>query len=75
MLTDKFDFIERSKVAVNHLLRTGLSHQDIADRLSGEVSARSIYRWARGEHAPKSAELVVALENLATPQGARVHSP
>jgi hypothetical protein len=63
-MTDKFDQIERAKVAVNHLLGRGMSHERIASELDN-VSARSIYRWARGEHAPKSEQLVVALENLA----------
>ena len=38
---------------------------DIAHKLGDRVSARTIYRWAKGEHAPQQRSDLIALEALA----------
>lgn len=59
------DTLGRAQTLVNQLLARGLSHVRIADALGGRISPRTIYRWAKGEHAPQRASDLVALERLA----------
>jgi len=47
------------------LQAAGHSPSDIADKLNGRVSSRTIYRWAKGEHAPQQRSDLIALEELA----------
>jgi hypothetical protein len=37
---------------VNQLIAAGLTPGDIAEKMEGRVSARTIYRWAQGKSAP-----------------------
>jgi hypothetical protein len=60
-----FDTLGRAQVLVRGLLSAGHTHDTIAKALGGRVTARTIYRWAKGEHAPQRASDLVALETLA----------
>ena len=59
------DALTRAQRLVNLLLANGLSHNAISESLGGRVSARTVYRWAKGEHAPQRQGDLVALEKLA----------
>jgi hypothetical protein len=58
------DTLGRAQELVKHLLDAGYTHAMIAEALGGRVSARSVYRWAKGEHAPQRQSDLVALERL-----------
>lgn len=45
------------------------SPQSISEALDGRVSPRTIYRWAKGEHAPQRAGDLAALVRLAQSLG------
>jgi hypothetical protein len=57
------DTIDHTQTLVHRLLKAGKSHDEIAALFNGAVSVRSVYRWAKGEHAPKSLGIIIALEN------------
>lgn len=59
------DALGKAQQMVQRLLEAGYSHAKIADALGGRVSARTVYRWAKGEHAPQRPRDLVALEELA----------
>jgi intein-encoded DNA endonuclease-like protein len=42
-----------------------MSHIAIAKALGGRISPRTVYRWAKGEHAPQRKADLVALQKLA----------
>ncbi len=65
MSTPPTDALARAQGLVLALLSAGWTHQKIAEELGDRVSARTIYRWAKGEHAPQQASDLVALERLA----------
>ena len=50
---------------VTSLLEYGLTPAVIASLLGSRVSARTIYRWSKGESKPQQQSDFVALENLA----------
>jgi transposase-like protein len=57
--------LEKVQTLIDRMVREkGYNYTRIADEMGG-VSARSIYRWARGEHIPQRPSDVVALETLA----------
>jgi hypothetical protein len=58
------DALARAQTLVLNLLAKGWSHQRIAEGMDDRVSPRTIYRWAKGEHAPQQAKDLVALERL-----------
>lgn len=58
------DTLARAQDIVQKLLDLGFTHAKIADALGGRVSSRSVYRWAKGEHAPQRQSDLVALERL-----------
>lgn len=58
------DTLGRAQELVKRLLDAGYTHTTIAEALGGRVSARSVYRWAKGEHAPQRQSDLVALERL-----------
>jgi hypothetical protein len=58
------DALARAQTLVLNLLGKGWSHQRIAEEMDDRVSARTIYRWAKGEHAPQQQKDLVALERL-----------
>lgn len=58
------DTLGRAQELVKRLLDAGYTHAAIAEALGGRVSARSVYRWAKGEHAPQRQSDLVALERL-----------
>jgi hypothetical protein len=60
------DTLGRAQELVKRLLDAGHTHAMIAEALGGRVSARSVYRWAKGEHAPQRQSDLVALERLLT---------
>jgi IS30 family transposase len=55
----------KAQQLVKQLMERGLSPHQIAEEMDNRVSWRSIYRWAKGEHAPQQASDLVALERLA----------
>ena len=59
------DALARAQSLVQQLLTAGWTHQRIAEEMGERVSARTIYRWAKGEHAPQQASDLLALERLA----------
>jgi hypothetical protein len=63
--TPTIDPLGRAQSLVNELLGKGLTHIGIAEALGGRVSPRTVYRWAKGEHAPQRISDLVALERLA----------
>jgi hypothetical protein len=56
--------LERVQSLIQQMVKKGYNYEKIADEM-GAVSARSVYRWARGEHIPQRNSDVVALETLA----------
>jgi hypothetical protein len=50
--------------AVRFLMEKGWSARDIEEALDGRVNVRSIYRWVRGERAPRSRNTMEALQEL-----------
>jgi hypothetical protein len=58
------DILGRAQELVKRLLDAGHTHAGIAEALGGRVSSRSVYRWAKGEHAPQRHSDLVALERL-----------
>jgi len=61
-----FDTLGRAQALVRGLLASGHTHATLAVALGGRVTARTIYRWAKGEHAPQRVSDLVALERLAS---------
>jgi len=59
------DILGRAQTLVQGLLAGGHTHASIAEALGGRVTARTVYRWAKGEHAPQKHSDLVALERLA----------
>lgn len=59
------DLMEKARELVLKLQAAGHSPADIASKLNGRVSSRTIYRWAKGEHAPQQRSDLIALEKLA----------
>lgn len=59
------DLTERARTLVLKLQAAGHSPSEIAEKLNGRVSSRTIYRWAKGEHAPQQRSDLIALEQLA----------
>ena len=59
------DETARAQTLVRKLLAAGHSHAFISEALGGRVSARTVYRWAKGENAPQRRADLVALEQLA----------
>jgi hypothetical protein len=57
--------LDRAQQMVQRLLDTGLTPAKVAEALGGRVSARTVYRWAKGEHVPQRHGDLVALEELA----------
>lgn len=54
----------RAQELVERLVAAGLRPEQIAERLDGRVSARTVYRWLSGLHGPQQAGDVRALEAL-----------
>lgn len=65
MIENPSDALSRAQALVLELLGKGWTHQRIAEEMGDRVSARTIYRWAKGEHAPQQASDLVALQKLA----------
>jgi hypothetical protein len=61
-----FDTLGRAQALVRGLLASGHTHGTLAVALGGRVTPRTIYRWAKGEHAPQRVSDLVALERLAS---------
>jgi hypothetical protein len=59
-----FDILGRAQALVRTLLENGHTHATIADALGGRVTQRTVYRWAKGEHAPQKTSDLIALERL-----------
>lgn len=55
----------RAQQLVKQLMERGLSPHQIAEEMDNRVSWRSIYRWAKGEHAPQQPADMAALERVA----------
>lgn len=59
------DTLGQAQNLVTRLLGKGMSHIAIAKALGGRISPRTVYRWAKGEHAPQRKADLVALQKLA----------
>ena len=59
------DLMARARELVLQLQAAGMNPTDISEKLNGRVSSRTIYRWAKGEHAPQQRSDLIALEKLA----------
>jgi len=57
--------LDKARMMVQRLLDAGYTPAKIAEALGGRVSARTVYRWAKGEHVPQRGVDLVALEELA----------
>ncbi len=53
-----------AQAIVRDLIAAGMTPQTISAALAGRVSARTIYRWLKGEHAPQKATDLRDLEAL-----------
>jgi ribosome-binding protein aMBF1 (putative translation factor) len=60
---------EEAQRLVRLLNDRGLSAADISDKLAGRVSARTVYRWAKGESTPQQTTDLAALRGLAEKKG------
>ncbi len=56
---------ERAQKLVLGLQSAGRTPVEIADALGNRISARTLYRWAKGEHGPQRKSDLAALESLA----------
>jgi transposase len=59
------ELLKRARELVLRLQSAGHTPNEIAEKLNNRVSSRTIYRWAKGEHAPQQRSDLVALERLA----------
>jgi len=59
------DTLGKAQQMVQRLLEAGFTPTKIASALKYRVSARTVYRWAKGEHVPQRHGDLVALEELA----------
>lgn len=50
---------------VAELLERGLTPQEIAEKIENRVSARTIYRWGKGQSEPGNTSDLEALRTLA----------
>lgn len=50
---------------VAELLERGLTPQEIAEKIENRVSARTIYRWGKGQSEPGNTSDLEALRHLA----------
>lgn len=60
---------------VKRLMEKGLSAHQIAEEMDNRVSWRSIYRWAKGEHAPQQPADMNALIRVAAKHAAESETP
>lgn len=51
---------------VSELTASGLTPQEIAEKIDHRVSARTIYRWGKGESEPGNTSDLEALRTLAS---------
>lgn len=56
---------ERAQKLVLRLQSAGKTPAEIAEALGNRISARTLYRWAKGEHGPQRKSDLAALESLA----------
>ena len=49
---------------VQELLSLGLTPEQIAQRSGNRISARTVYRWKKGESTPKNKNHIDALKRL-----------
>jgi transposase len=59
------DTADRARVLVQALRAGGFSSADIAARLGGSVSVRTVYRWQKGDSGPQRGSDLASLERLA----------
>lgn len=64
MAIEYIETLRKVQDILSQLTRKGYTHEQIATGM-GVVSARSVYRWARGEHLPQRRSDIVALESFA----------
>lgn len=62
--TVMMDDVSKTRELVVALLAKGMTHASIAEALGGRVTARTIYRWAKGETSPQRRSDLIALEQL-----------
>lgn len=54
-----------AKQLLTTLQRAGITMQAVAEKMDERVSWRTLYRWAKGEHAPQRASDLKALRIVA----------
>jgi len=54
----------RAQRCLLQLRKNGLTPKDIEQKINGQVSWRTLYRWMNGEKTPQRPFDVIALENL-----------
>lgn len=68
MTTPPVERLEEARQLTQRCILAGLTPKSIAHRLNTEynvgVSWRTIYRWAKGEHAPQRESDIAALRKL-----------
>ena len=57
--------LERAQNVVLLLSEKGYTMGQISDLIERRVHPRTLYRWAKGEHAPQKSVNLVALEQVA----------
>jgi hypothetical protein len=58
--------LERAQNVVLSLSEKGYTMGQISEMIQGRVHPRTLYRWAKGEHAPQKSTNLVALEQVAS---------
>jgi hypothetical protein len=71
MAFPQHEMIERAQYVVLSLVHRGYSMGQISDLIENKVHARTLYRWAKGEHAPQKSVNLVALEQVASRLGVK----
>ena len=69
------DPLGRAQSLVNDLLAKGYTHVRIAHELGDRISPRTVYRWAKGEHAPQQPADMNALIRVAAKHAAESETP
>jgi len=71
MKTDTNALKVRAQKCLLKLRTTGLTPKDIEQKINGQVSWRTLYRWMNGEKTPQRSWDVVVLENLLKKENAK----
>ena len=50
---------------IKRMFEAGETPKSIAAHFGGEVSERTVYRWAKGDHEPRNPQHLMRLEEIA----------